>query len=498
MREREMIGFRRIVSAGFTVVLAFIFLFAEPVFSAESEESGDTAAVSAGDQEPPQLFDPNLYLGIAAGTYRSAGGEASQMMIRYYDSSGAFHGEAPGTVDYYLGTFNVIEKGRLLLDADNDDIVIRRTEDFEEVCRFRREERYAGRTCEAGEHIGILSGDGTNLVIYDRDGQLCADLETAAPDASAAAADWSERTDLVIYEPEGYLYVRLTKGAQVLLEALVGEDGSVQSFEESSFPETLREKKVCGCIGKNLVVRDGEDRYHIVNPKGEVLYKDVILHWAENTRTTFSYVLTDTHDKADFAAFRKGENWQILDEKLAEVGTITDTDLDKNGRLQYADGTIIGLPCEELGGIRSTDTLQYLRRKVPAAKIQGGYRIANELSGFLPDPEEGWKLVSFSDSFIQETDTDGQQRVARRGDGQILCETDRMIFLQNNSFVVEEDFMDPDSKTVIYDANGEELYSSDGRIFPCMDDWYFLHRGPWAGAVDAKGRWILRELQYDE
>lgn len=505
MKKREMNGCRRTAAAGFTAVLALVFLFARPVFAAEWQDPASSGE-SAGSDEPaeafdageelPALFDPDLYLGIGAGTYRSAGGEAPQMMIRYYDSSGSFHGEAPGMVDYFMGTFNIIEKGRLLSDADNEDIVIRRTEDFKEVCRYRREDSPAGRVCAARDHVGLLSGDGTRLVIYDRDGKICADLETEAPDA-AAAADWSERTDLVIYEPEGYLYVRLTKGEQTLLAALVGEDGSVLTSEEASFPQNLRGDSVCGYIGRNLIAADGQERYTILSPEGAVLYRDVILHWAERTGFENSYVMTGLRDKADYAALCGGETWQVLDKELAEAGTIRNTDLDRYGHLQYASGAIIGLPCEALDGILSTDVLQYLRRKVPAAKTPGGYRIADELGGFLPDPEEGWELDSFSDDFILIRN-DGMQRVLRRADGQILCETEQMVFLQNNSFVVEEDYMEPDSETVIYDEDGKELYSADGRIFPCMDDWYFLHRGPWAGVVDAEGRWILRELQYDE
>lgn len=156
------------------------------------------------------------------------------------------------------------------------------------------------------------------------------------------------------------------------------------------------------------------------------------------------------------------------------------------------------MPCEELGGACSTDALTYLREEVPAARVPGGYLIAEELGGFLPEPEEGWELNSFSDSFILLRNADYLWRVVRRADGEILFEGKGMIFLQNSSFEVNEDIRDSGSITFIYDKDGKELYSARGFIPPCLDEWYYTYRGPWAGIIDAEGNWILRELQYDE
>ena len=488
----------RLSAAAMAGFLAFTAFCPEPVFSAEREEPGNTEVISAAESEDRQLFAPGQYLGVATGTYRSAGGTAPDRLIRYYDSSGTFHGEAVGMVDYYMGTFNIIEDGRLLIDYEDDEMLFRRTEDFEEVCRCRRKDDYTGRAFAARDHIGILSEDGSHLLIYDREGKICADLETEAPPAELSYENWEERVSLVIYEPEGYLYVRLRKGEQTLLAALIREDGSMQTDADTGFPDLFSGGQVCGYIGKNLIVREEEDRYAIAGPEGNVLYPDVLLHW-------IGYGGYDRHgmpgpqDRADFAVLREGADLRILDETLAEAGRIREEDLDEYGHVQYAGGTVIGLPCEELDGERSTDVLPYLRREVPAAKVAGGYRIAEELGSFLPDPEEGWKLDSFSDDFMLVRNADaGMKRVLRREDGQVLLETDQMVFLQNTSFVVEEDFMDPDSTTVIYDKNMETLYSSEERVFPCMDDLYFLQRGPWAGVTDAEGKWILRELQYDE
>ena len=483
------------VMAGF---LAFTVFGPKTVFSAEQEESENTAEISAADSEGRQLFAPCQYLGVAAGTYRSAGGSAPDMLIRYYDSTGAFHGEALGMVDHFMGTFNIIEEGRLLYDYEDDDILFRRTEDFEEVCRCRRKDVYTGRAFAARDHIGILSEDGSHLFIYDREGQICAELKTEAPPAELSYEDWGERVNLVIYEPEGYLYIRLRKGEQTLLAALVREDGSVQTAGDTGFPDLFSGGRVCGYIGENLIVREEEDRYAIAGPEGDVLCSDVLLHWSKYGG--YDHLgMTGAEDRADFAALREGTELRILDETLSEAGRIREEDLDAYGHIQYAGGTVIGLPCDELGGERSTDVLPYLRRTIPAAKVPGGYQIAEELGSFLPDPEEGWKLDSFSDDFMLVRNADaGMMRVLRREDGQILLETDQLVFLQNTSFVVEEDFMDPDSVTMIYDKNMKPLYSSEGRVFPCMDDWYFLHRGPWAGVTDAEGKWILRELQYDE
>ena len=475
------------------------------------EDHGYVGAGSAGAEDPKegsssspasgsQLFDPDLYLGIAAGTYRSAGGEAPDMMIRYYDSTGAFRGEAVGSVDYFTGTFRVIQKGRLMYSYKEDDVVILRTEDLGEVCRYDRDEQFSGRVCEATEHVGILSRDGSHLVIYDRDGQIFADLKTAGPaivsadpTAEDTGSEQPERTDLVIYEPEGYLYVCLTAGNRTLLKALIRDDGSVLTSEDPSFPELLRTKQACSFIGKNLIFRDEPDGYLIADPEGNVLVKAAQIHRAEHS----GYVVISALDRADFAALRQGDGWVILDETLTIAGTISDQDLDPYGHLRYAQGTIIGLPCEALGGLASTDILTYLRQKVPAAKIPGGYRVFDDLGSFLPDPGEGWELSDFSDSFILQRSAD-IQRVVRRSDGQILLETAQQVYLQNTSFVVQRDYMDPESMTVIYDEDMQVLYTCKERIFTCMEDLYYLHRGPWAGVTDAHGTWLLRELQYDE
>ena len=468
------------------------------------EDQGYVGAGSAGAEDPKksgsssaapkaQLFDSDLYLGIAAGTYRSAGGEAPDMMIRYYNSTGAFCGEAVGSVDYFSGTFRIIPKDRLMYSYEEDDIVILRTEDFKEVCRYNRDDLYSGRVCAAADHIGILASDSSHLVIYDRDGQICADLKITGAAAETAGLEQPVRKDLVMYEPEGYLYVCLTAGDQTLLKALIRDDGSVLTSEDPSFPELLRRKQACGYIGKNLIFSDDSDGYLIAAPEGDVLFKAGKIHWTEHDM----YGAISAQDRADFAALREGDNWRILDETLAEAGTIRDQDLDPYGRLRYAQGTIIGLPCEELGGTAGTDVLTYLRQKVPAAKLPGGYRVSDDLGSFLPDPDAGWVLSCFSDSFILLRGMD-KQRVLRRSNGQVLIETAQQVCLQNTSFVVQKDFTDPESSTVIYDEDMQVLYTCKERIYPCMEDWYYLHRGPWAGVTDAHGTWLLRELQYDE
>ena len=214
--------------------------------------------------------------------------------------------------------------------------------------------------------------------------------------------------------------------------------------------------------------------------------------------------MTTARSRADFAAIPDEGTWLILDKDLEETGRIREEDLDQYGNIQYAQGTVIGLPCRELGGENGTDALVYLRGRIPAKKTAGGWQIAEELGGFLPEPEEGWELSSFSDDFILVRNTTEEWpaacRVLRRADGRILCETEerRRVFLQKSSFVVEKDFGDPESETCIYDQDGRVHYSSGEWIFPCLDDWYFMNRGPWAGVVDAEGKWILRELQYDE
>jgi hypothetical protein len=63
---------------------------------------------------------------------------------------------------------------------------------------------------------------------------------------------------------------------------------------------------------------------------------------------------------------------------------------------------------------------------------------------------------------------------------------------------VEGTFSDTDSRATIYNEEMEELYSCSSWIYPCIEEYYFVHRGPWAGVIDDHGSWILKELQYDE
>ena len=505
MRVRKTNGSGKIGAAAFAVFLALTVFGVKPVFSAELavQEISDKASGAVGDLS--QLIGPDEYIGIAVGTYRSAGGITPEMMIRYYDSSGILRGETVGHIGEYMGMFNmgnfcVITEGELLSEKENDDIVLLRMEDFREVCRYSRDELRAGRVASAGDHVAILSRDGSHLEIYDKDGQIAADLQTDGAPAFHSDTGMTDWVDLEMYELEGYLYVRLRKGEERILTALIHEDGSVLTSKDASFPEILCREQVCGFIGKNLIMKQdpdgmsGQGQYMILSPEGEVLYRDVVIRWTTNG----TWYKSQTQ-KADFAALREEDTLLILDETLAEAGRISDADLDGEGNLQYAGGTIIGLPCEELGGECSTDVLTYLREDVPAVKVSGGYRITEELGGFIPEPEEGWELESFSDSFLLLMDADYQRRVVRRADGKVLFEGRRMIFLQNTSFAVELDISDyKNTVTVIYSEEGEELYSAQSWIPPCLDEWYYAYRGPWAGIIDPEGNWILRELQYDE
>ena len=439
------------------------------------------------------LFDPEVYLGIGTGAYRSAGGEGSEMLVRYYDSKGVIQGEALGAVDYFSGTYNVIPKGSFITGGDGNDVIVLRTEDFGEVCRYDREDNYNGRAYVAKNHIGLLSADGSRLTVYDREGKTCADLKTDPSIFGSFSDDWSDRIDLTIYEPKGYVYVRLMKGWQTFLAAKILEDGSIQTSEEPGFPELLSSDRICGYMGENLIADAEDGNYRIVSPQGNVLRNVSSIHWVYPERFTAVF----ERGKADYAAVYDGTAWLMLDSTLQEIGRITEQSLDQYGNIQYAGSSVIGLPCEELGGAVSTDVLRYLRTDVPAAKVSDGYLVAGKYGRFLPDPGDGWTIDSFSDHFILLRN-EALQRVMRRSDGAVLLETDRFVYLQNSSFLVEGTFSDADSRTTIYNEEMEELYSCSSWVYPCIEEYYFVHRGPWAGVIDAHGSWILKELQYDE
>ena len=327
----------RMKTVFFAVFLAFAVFGAEPVFCAEQAEQEKPDASSGAVGDLSQLIGPDEYLGIAAGTYRSAGGILPEMMIRYYDSSGALQRETVSHIgefmgSYKMGNYCVISKDSLQLKEDNNDIILLRTEDDQEIRRYRSDDLLAGRVSSTGEHAGILLRDGSRLEIYDGDGQIIADLQTDGAPGVTSDADMTDEIRIGMFEPEGCLYVRLMKGEQMLLTALIHEDGRVLTSKDASFPEIFCREQVCGIIGKNLIIGyepDGmadRDRYLIVSPEGEVLYRDAEIHWI----TYGSFQKWETQ-KADLAILHEGDTWRILDESLAETGRIHEADLDEKG-----------------------------------------------------------------------------------------------------------------------------------------------------------------------
>ena len=441
-------------------------------------------------------------IGIYDGTYRSAGGEGADQMIRYYDHRGNYIGSALGSIDYFGEPFKVLPKGALLKTYDADGGIILRTEDFGEVCRLPADDDYDRIVSESRSYIGVTDCAEGSFTVTGRDGETAAvlDIKALRSAVNMCQAD--------IYEAEGYLYIGISGsdlsdnnpsgGDLSTYAAMVFDDGSVLTSDDPEFPEILP-GKVCGALGKYLIIDEREDPdsghdYSVVTSDGEVQLSNVNISWKQD----YTYGITGSGSEPEYVLIPEGETLRILDADLSEIGRVRDKDLNEYGGLQKSEGNIIGLSCEELGGAVCTTFLKYLRRDIPAAEVSGGYLVSEENGGFVPESPQGYEIGDISRQFILLYG-DGTKQIIRRSDGDILLETDRPVILQDESFLVKADHYNyPGTKNTIYGKDGEILYESDRYIYAAPEGNYYITRGPWAGIADAHGNWLIRELQFDE
>ena len=222
-------------------------------------------------------------IGIYDGTYRSAGGEGADQMIRYYDHRGNYIGSALGSIDYFGEPFKVLPKGALLKTYDADGGIILRTEDFGEVCRLPADDDYDRIVSESRSYIGVTDCAEGSFTVTGRDGETAAvlDIKALRSAVNMCQAD--------IYEAEGYLYIGISGsdlsdnnpsgGDLSTYAAMVFDDGSVLTSDDPEFPEILP-GKVCGALGKYLIIDEREDPdsghdYSVVTSDGEVQLSNV-------------------------------------------------------------------------------------------------------------------------------------------------------------------------------------------------------------------------------
>ena len=489
------------------------FLTCAAVRAEDGSSIVDGSDGSRQESDPAQadhtlrLCGPDEVIGIATDTYRSSA-EAWEELYRYYDSSGEFLGEAINNYDYFLAAFHVIPKNRLMTDKDEKDYIIRRTQDLKEIARVPGEDWRYDLYGKGQSAVCIIAKDNTYLTIHRIDGtSQVIPLDGDGwiiPDEMPEDIPEDKPFSFTMYEPEGCLYLHVDGGTKGYKDFMVYEDGSVLTPDDESFPKALV-GKVSGYLGNYLAIRDEEDGYSIVSLTGDILMTGVRLHSANDQRYYGACKVFTNDERIDFVLIREGETDRVFDETLTELGRIREKDRDENGRIQVAGGTVIGLPCEDLGWQLSTCVLTYLDKRVPAAKVQGGYVTADECGGFLPEFGEGDEIISFSKKFIYVRRAEGVWQVLRRSDLKVLDENPQVVSLQDETFAanhLEPDKRNPGrSKWVgrIFNEAGETIYTAENdRIYPAPDGNYFISRGVYAGIADPYGNWLMKTYRLTE